>query len=58
MAAPVLAIVEPVFGHIAAPQGMNRSTLRGKAKVNIQWKLYCMVHSRRKETLASRVYFV
>jgi hypothetical protein len=27
---------------------MNRSTLRGKAKANIQWKLYCMVHNLEK----------
>jgi transposase len=43
-----LGIVEPVFGHIAAHKGMNRSTLRGLAKVNIQWKLYCLVHNLEK----------
>lgn len=43
-----LAIVEPVFGHIAAHKGMNRSTLRGTVKVNIQWKLYCLVHNLEK----------
>lgn len=43
-----LGIVEPVFGHIAAQKRMDRSTLRGKAKVNIQWKLYCMVHNLEK----------
>ena len=31
-----MGIVEPVFANI-------RYTLRGKAKVNIQWKLFCMV---------------
>lgn len=43
-----LGIVEPVFGHIAGHKRMNRSTLRGKTKVNIQWKLYCMVHNLEK----------
>ncbi len=43
-----LGIVEPVFANIAAQKGMNRSTLRGTVKVNIQWKLYCMVHNLEK----------
>jgi hypothetical protein len=43
-----LGIVEPVFGHIAAHKRMDRSTLRGKEKVNIQWKLYCIVHNLEK----------
>jgi hypothetical protein len=43
-----LGIVEPVFGHIAGHKRMDRSTLRGKAKVNIQWKLYCIVHNLEK----------
>jgi hypothetical protein len=43
-----LGIVEPDFGNIGAQKGMNRSTLRGKVKVNIQWKLYCMVHNIEK----------
>jgi len=40
-----LAIVEPVFANIRTHKGMNRFTLRGKVKVNIQWLLYCMVHN-------------
>ena len=43
-----LGIVEPVFGHIAGHKRMDRSTLRGRAKVNIQWKLYCLVHNFEK----------
>ena len=43
-----LGIVEPVFGHIAGHKRMDRSTLRGKRKVNIQWKLYCLVHNLEK----------
>lgn len=40
-----LAIVEPVFANIEIHKGMNRFTLRGKIKANIQWLLYCMVHN-------------
>ncbi len=40
-----LAIVEPVFGNIRACKGMDRFTLRGRTKVNIQWMLYCLVHN-------------
>ena len=43
-----LAIVEPVFADICWASGMNRFTLRGKRKVDAQWKLYCMVHNIKK----------
>jgi len=43
-----LGIVEPVFGNIRACKGMDRFTLRGKSKVNIQWMLYCLVHNIEK----------
>ena len=43
-----LGIVEPVFGNIRACKKMDRFTLRGKAKVNIQWALYCLVHNIEK----------
>jgi len=43
-----LGIVEPVFANMAAQKGMNRSTLRGREKVNIQWRLFCMVHNLEK----------
>ncbi|WP_221029602.1 transposase [Actomonas aquatica] len=43
-----LGIVEPVFGNLRAQKGMNRSTLRGRAKVDTQWKLYCLVHNLQK----------
>jgi hypothetical protein len=45
-----LGIVEPVFGNIRACKGMDRFTLRGRAKVNIQWTLYCLVHNIGKIT--------
>ena len=43
-----IAIVEPVFGNIRSCKKMDRFTLRGKVKVNIQWLLYCMVHNIEK----------
>ena len=43
-----LGIVEPVFGNIRACKRMDRFTLRGKIKVNIQWMLYCLVHNIEK----------
>jgi transposase len=43
-----VAIVEPVFANIRTQKRMDRFTLRGKIKVNIQWLLYCMVHNIEK----------
>ena len=43
-----LEIVEPVFGNIRAQKRLDRFTLHGKQKVNIQWLLYCMVHNIEK----------
>jgi IS5 family transposase len=40
-----IAIAEPVFANIKYGKGLDRFTLRGKIKVNIQWILYCMVHN-------------
>jgi transposase len=42
------ATVEPVFGNLRANKKLNRFTLRGKAKVDAQWKLYCLVHNIEK----------
>jgi len=43
-----LKIIEPVFANITYCKGMTRFTLRGDEKVNIQWKLYCIVHNISK----------
>jgi hypothetical protein len=40
-----LGTVEPVFANIRATLGMDRFTLRGTKKVDIQWKLFCVVHN-------------
>jgi hypothetical protein len=40
-----LGTAEPPFAHIRHVLGLSRFTLRGRRKVDIQWKLYCMVHN-------------
>jgi transposase len=40
-----MGTVEPVFGNIRGNRKLDRLTLRGKEKTNIQWLLYCMVHN-------------
>jgi transposase len=42
------AVAEPVFANIRTHKRLDRFTLRGKVKVNIQWLLYCMVHDIEK----------
>ena len=43
-----LAIAEPVFANIRTNKRLDRFTLRGKIKVNIQWLMYCLVHNVEK----------
>jgi transposase len=43
-----LGTAEPVFGNICSTLGLDRFSLRGKKKVNIQWLLYCTVHNLLK----------
>ncbi len=43
-----MSVVEPVFANIASNKGLNRFSLRGKAKVQGQWQLYCLVHNIEK----------
>ena len=40
-----MGTVEPVFGNIRSALRLDRFTLRGKIKVNIQWNLFCIVHN-------------
>jgi len=42
------ATVEPVFGNLRGNKRLHRFTLRGKIKVDGQWKLYCMMHNIEK----------
>ena len=40
-----MKVIEPVFANIRHNLGLNRFTLRSKAKVNIQWNLFNIVHN-------------
>ncbi|MCX7172676.1 MAG: transposase [Proteobacteria bacterium] len=42
------ATVEPVFGNLRHNKRLNRFTLRGRTKVDAQWKLFCLVHNIEK----------
>ena len=42
------ATVEPVFGNLRGNKGLDRFTLRGRSKVDGQWKLYCLTHNIEK----------
>lgn len=40
-----MGIVEPVFANVRSNLGLDWFTLRGREKVDTQWKLFCMVHN-------------
>ena len=42
------ATVEPVFGNLRGNKRLHRFTLRSKAKVDGQWKLFCLMHNLEK----------
>jgi hypothetical protein len=42
-----IATVEPVFGNLQN-KGMRRFTVRGRQKVDMQWKLFTLVHNIEK----------
>jgi transposase len=42
------AVVEPVFGQIKEGRGFRRFLLRGRAKVEAEWKLICATHNLLK----------
>jgi transposase len=43
-----MSVVEPVFGNMESNKGLDEFTLRGKTKVQAQWRIYCMVHNIEK----------
>src|SRR5215207_5896333 len=43
-----LGIVEPVFANICVQKRMHRFTLRTKLKVDVQWRLFALVHNLGK----------
>ena len=42
------ATVEPVFGNLCANKRLDRFTLRGRQKMDRQWKPYCLVQNIEK----------
>jgi len=40
-----LGIVEPVFANICVHKRMHRFTVRSKRKVDVQWRLFALVHN-------------
>ncbi len=45
-----MGTAEPVFANIRHIMAMDQFTLRGRSKVDIQWKLFCIVHNIGKIT--------
>jgi len=43
-----MSVVEPVFGNLTTNKGLRCFSLRGKAKVQGQWQLFCLVHNIEK----------
>ncbi|WP_237066880.1 transposase [Microbulbifer guangxiensis] len=43
-----MSVVEPVFGNIGTNKRLNRFSLRGKEKVQGQWRLFCLIHNIEK----------
>lgn len=43
-----IGTAEPVFANLRHAIGLDRFTLRGERKVNIQWKLFSIVHNLLK----------
>ena len=40
-----MGTVEPVFANIRSAIGLDRFNMRGRRKVDAQWKLFCLVHN-------------
>ncbi|BFM19038.1 transposase [Gilvimarinus japonicus] len=43
-----MSTVEPVFANMGTQKRLNRFSLRGKTKVQGQWRLFCLVHNIEK----------
>ncbi|GMG88751.1 transposase [Biformimicrobium ophioploci] len=43
-----MSVVEPVFGNIGTNKRLNRFSLRGREKVQGQWRLFCLIHNIEK----------
>jgi hypothetical protein len=51
-----LAIVEPVFANLRIQKRLDHFTVRSKAKVDVQWKLFALVHNIGKIQRYGRVH--
>lgn len=51
-----LAIVEPVFANLRIQKRLDHFTVRSKAKVDVQWKLFALVHNIGKIHRYGRVH--
>ncbi|MBU1524019.1 MAG: transposase, partial [Candidatus Omnitrophica bacterium] len=43
-----MQIIEPVFANIRSNLKLDHFSLRGQVKVDIQWKLFAIIHNIRK----------
>ena len=43
-----MSVVEPVFGNLEFNKKLTRFTLRGLKKINVQWKLFCLIQNIEK----------
>ena len=43
-----MGCVEPVFGNLRHNKRLDRFTFRGKNKVDVQWKLFSLIHNMEK----------
>lgn len=43
-----MSVVEPVFGNIGTNKRLGRFSLRGREKVQGQWRMFCLVHNIEK----------
>ena len=51
-----MGTIEPVFANLRHAKGMNRINYRGLEKVNVIWKLWCIMHNIEKIVLYSPEY--
>lgn len=46
-----MGTIEPIFANIRSAKGLDRIYYRGRKKVSIIWKLYCIMHNLCKHNL-------
>ncbi|WP_119396541.1 IS1182 family transposase [Salinibius halmophilus] len=43
-----MSVIEPVFANLGTQKGLDRFSLRGRDKVDSQWKLFAIIHNIEK----------